>query len=406
MSINENNFKAHNEQVDVRRITEQDLKDDKRFLVLYAEFVRNGWFGCSYTQFIEFAAYCEKALDEDSMGSPGRLFFSLIKADDRRITQNQEDRGHQRLKKMGSDLHEFIQQLRDGLRQKQPVKDEPVNPLADRNVGFVPAILAQCFLPQKSIKEREWMIRHGHATLHIQAGQVADRNNLNVLRPAAIPFGRLGRLILYHIVSESVRTGSRQINMGSSLRQFMARIGISFAGRYGRKVTEAVENIAAASFTFAFFDDQDQKFHTEYHRLVKKVDFWIEPDKNQLTFWTPEITLSEEFFDQIQAHRLPLDLDHLASFPRSPRRMDLYVWLSYRTASIRKGRSVLIPLRALQLFFAPDIQSFRLFKQRLKRDLEAIKEVWDFNAEVIEDRLILTWSEPPIPRIQVSKRDT
>lgn len=403
------NFKSNHDQVNVRRITERDLKDDKRFLDLYAEFVRRGWFGRSYSQFIEFASYCEKALDEDTAGTPGRLFAALIKAKEGRITQDQEDRGHARSRSLGSDLHEFIQQLRQELRQKQPVKGEPVNPLADRNVGFVPAILAQCFLPQKRITEREWMITHGHATLHIQAGRVADRNDPNMLRPAAIPFGRLARLILFYIVGESVRTRSRQIDMGRSLRQFMERIGLSYKGREGRKVTEAVEDIAAACFTFAFYDDQKHKLHTEYHRLVKKVDFWIEPEENQLTFWTPEITLSEEFFDQIQANRLPLDLDHLASFTRSPRRMDLYVWLSYRIASIRKGRIVSIPLQDLQPLFAPDIESFRLFKQRFKRDLEAVKKIWKFDAEVLDDRLVLGWSEPPIPRqarMQTSKQDT
>ncbi len=70
----------------------EDLTDDKRFALLFCEFVRLKWYGLSRLHFQEFASYAEEALAEDRYDTPGRLFAALIKQDDHRITQAQEDR--------------------------------------------------------------------------------------------------------------------------------------------------------------------------------------------------------------------------------------------------------------------------------------------------------------------------
>ena len=381
--------------VDTANITKQDLTDNTRFLNLYGAFVHQGWWGCSYPRFLEFASYGQKALDEDSMGSPGRLFASLIKANDGRITQDQEDRAHQRFKKMGSELHEYILQLKQELSQKQLQESELVNPLANRNIGFTPVITAQCFFPQRKISDRRWKVTHGKASLLIEAGSISDREQPGEFREAQVPFGRLARLIFIYIVGESVRTKSPRVDMGRSMRSFMRRLGIPLNGRIGREVTRAVEDISAASLVLGFWGDAAVR--TSYARVVDEISFWIEPDENQLTFWTPEIVLSDKFHDQIQAHRVPIDIDQLNQLSHSPRRMDLYTWLTYRTANIPARKSVMIHLTDIKPLFGPDIQHMRNFKSKLKEDLLAIRRVWQVNAEVQDDYLVLRRTTPPVP---------
>ena len=110
------------------------------------------------------------------------------------------------------------------------------------------------------------------------------------------------------------------------------------------------------------------------------------------------MTLSEDFFRAVQDHRVPLDISHLARFARSPRRMDLYAWLSYRTPRMKPRESHAVSLHALQRIFAPDIQSYRLFKARLRDDLKAIAAVYRFfNVDIAGDILWLRRSPPPIP---------
>ena len=81
--------------------------------------------------------------------------------------------------------------------------------------------------------------------------------------------------------------------------------------------------------------------------------------------------------------------------------MDLYVWLSHRTHRIRPS-GVKIRLEALHRQFAPDIDSTsrKLFRQRLRGDLDAILSVHPgFKVELMRDALILFDSEPPVPRL-------
>ena len=112
------------------------------------------------------------------------------------------------------------------------------------------------------------------------------------------------------------------------------------------------------------------------------------------------MVLSDEFFEAIQTRRVPVDMEHLIKLAGSPRRMDLYCWLSYRLPTVSTDKGTSIPLRYLQPIFAPDmdaVNSTRLFKHRLQADLKAIRQVYSgFNVSVHGDLLRLHNSTPPV----------
>lgn len=382
--------------IDVANITRADLTDDARFKALYREFVKRRWIRNSNPDFLEFAAYAEKALAEDTLGTPGRLFYALIKAEDSRITNAQEHRAMDRFPGGARDLvvYEVGEATLQALDEPEP---EP-SALLDRNIGFLPAAAVQCFFPQKRLPdgEREWSVSHGNTTLEVSAGRIAVRGDPQKMRTANVPYGRLARLLFAYVIGQAVKTGSSTIDMGTSLRNFMTRLGIAIDGRAAKKLTEAVEDLAAASFILGQWGDGVVR--TKYARVVDEVSFWLEPDDGQRTFWTPEIVLSDKFHEQVQVHRVPVDMDHLALLMRSPRRMDVYTWLAYRTQDIARGRSVRIALRELQTLFAPDITNPKHFKLKLQTDLKAVAKVWPhFNVEIQGDMLVLRWSESPVP---------
>ena len=390
-------------RVDVSNITAHDLQDDRSLALLYREFVRLKWYGLSRLHFQEFASYAEKALAEDRYDTPGRLFAALVKADEHRITQLQEDRALERFP--ASRIYSIIDWINETDPHSEANKElkettgDNSSILVDRNIGFLPIATVQCFFPQKRLPkdQRLWQVSHGNATLAVNAGAIANRDDRNVLHETNVPYGRLARLLFAYVIGQAVKTRSPTVDMGSSLRKFMSRLQIAIDGRAGKKLTEAVEDLAAASFILAGWGDGT--VHTQYARVVDEISFWIEPDESQRTFWTPEIVLSDRFHAQVQEHRMPVDMDHLARLMRSPRRMDLYTWLSYRTGVITRRRSVKISLRDLQPLFGPDITESWKFKQVLKRDLKALAQVWPrFNVDIQGDKMVLRWSESPVPR--------
>ena len=258
--------------------------------------------------------------------------------------------------------------------------------------------MLQCFLPQHPIKDREYETFHGRASLVIEAGQVANPKQPRHWIKCDVPSGPKPRLILPYIVGEAIRNASPEIDLGRSLRKFMSRLGMPVTGHNGKALTAQIQNVAAAHIIIGEWTDH--AVHTHGGRLAKRLTFWLERDPDQRTFWTPTMTLSDEFFDTIQQHRVPIDTSHLARFARSPRRMDLYAWLSYRTPRIPRGKHQAISLQALWSVFAPDIARFANFKTRFKGDLKAIDAVYPhFKTEIANksDILWLQRSRPPVP---------
>ena len=68
--------------------------------------------------------------------------------------------------------------------------------------------------------------------------------------------------------------------------------------------------------------------------IADRTEFWWnKPDER--TLWDNKIELSEKFFNEIIHHPVPLDMNILTALKRCSLGLDLYLWLTYRTFSLR-----------------------------------------------------------------------
>ena len=388
-----------------------DLADDDRLAQLYVEAVRRGWWLVGNNTVLDFWCLAEKALQDDKYGTPGRLFHSLIKSKERRrITDGQEQRAQQR---MPSHAREVLAARAADPEPRTPLAkvEQPVQPvdaeelgvelwtIGDERVVYHHSIMMMCFLPQKRlpVHQREYVVRHGQAALRIEAGTLIDPSKVGHFKPLPVPYGSRARMILPYINAYAIRHRTRTVDLGRSLREFMTRIGLSFDGRRGVQITEQVQALAAAHLVLGLWEHNRSRAHLA--TIADEVSFWLEKDARQRSLWEPEMVLSQRYYDSISERSVPLDMGHLIKLARSPRRMDLYSWLTYRTALITQGKRVHVRLEALQPVFAPDVQSVRLFKQRLNQDLTAVAGVYSgFRASVEGQVLVLERSRPPVAR--------
>jgi len=75
------------------------------------------------------------------------------------------------------------------------------------------------------------------------------------------------------------------------------------------------------------------------------------------------------------------------------------VGLPYRLPQIRGHQPLRLKLDTLQAIFAPEINTPRIFKHRLKADLKAIAAVYSqFKIDLQGDILLLWHSPSPVPR--------
>lgn len=384
---------------DFDNISRSDLSDDDSLRLLYLEAVRRQFWTNTARDVLEFWCLAEKALSDDKQGTPGKLFYALVKAKDARfVTDAHEQRAMSRIR--SAERQALVDQAKEANESqvRSPDEDEVEDALVGRDVGFYHAIMMQCFLPQKPLPNgrREWQVRHGRASMLVEAGRVIIPEEAHEFRHCGVPAGTKPRLILPYIMGYAVSRKTREIDMGKSLRRFMKNIGMPVTGRNGKVLAREVENVAAANFYLGTWSEEGGT--TRFARVAKELSFWIERNNDQLSMWRPEMVLSAEFYDAIQHHRVPVDMSHLLQLSKSPRRMDLYCWLSYRLPRISSNNPTPIALRHLQPIFAPDIADPYLFKQRIKDDLKAISKVYGgFNVQLQKDALWLVSSPPPVP---------
>lgn len=395
---------------DIERVRHGDLRDDARLRRLYFQAVRRGYWPNSSRAALEFAAFAEKALQDDGRGTPGKLFYALVKRKDgSMVTNAQEARaqrrwpGHVRddLVAEAADLARHPVAAPPHLLAVEGGRDSVFN--TDPDVGYAHACFLQCFLPQKPIARREYEASHGRASISIEAGRLVNPARPGEWTRCQVPSGAKPRIILPYIVGEALRRGTPDIDLGNSLRGFMERLGIPITGNNGKAITREVRNIAAATILVGQWDSGGARMTGA--RVAESVSFWIERDPAQTTLWTPSMTLSDGFFRAVREHRVPINMEHLVRLSRSPRRMDLYCWLSYRTPRIGAHYRLPVKLRDLWPIFAPDVTRFRDFRSRLVRDLRAIAGVYrEFRAEIEGDILWLRRSKPPVPYRSKSPR--
>ena len=76
--------------------------------------------------------------------------------------------------------------------------------------------------------------------------------------------------------------------------------------------------------------------------------WWNERKPDEQTLWESKIYLGESFFNEIIQHPVPIDMNTLTALKRCALGLDLYLWLTYRTFTLRA------PLRLTWRQFGPN----------------------------------------------------
>ena len=261
---------------------------------------------------------------------------------------------------------------------------------ADPDRGFMARTMALCSLPRTNPGNRhQYKRQNGPYTLYMFAGR--DK----------LPYGNLPRLILAWLSTEAVRTQSRELVLGKSLSNFMRELGIyAGGGNAHTKLRNQMKRLFGCTVSLIYEDKNGQASVNAL--IARRSEFWWNDRKpDEQTLWESKIELSEDFFNEIIRHPVPLDLNTLTALKRCSLGLDLYLWLAYRTFALRA------PLRlswrqvyrqfGLHPTKASDKRTVLNFRSKVLRELKKIKIAWpDLNYTTAPGVLILLPSTPPI----------
>src|SRR4051812_4883211 len=132
------------------------------------------------------------------------------------------------------------------------VVEAAANYMADEDggIGFLYSGWCQAALPHKRLPDNEgWQIEGERVGLVVEPGMRMGPDGGKPV-PIGVPFGSRARLILLYLQSEALRTRSRDVVLGNSMRAWFARMGISPSGRNIESVREQAERISLCRLTF------------------------------------------------------------------------------------------------------------------------------------------------------------
>lgn len=298
-----------------------------------------------------------------------------------------------------ANIHQLI--LRDGVsearkqaasKHERAVVEAAYRVLSEdaEKIGFTYSGFALTSLPHKPLQDLFWR-REGHnVTLLLESGR--DRAG----KPVGVPYGSYARFILLFLQSEAIRTGSREIELGRSMRVWLGTMGLSIGGTTYRMVAEQARRIS--SCRLQFFASKGEIEVMKHGGFVDGSITMAGVDTDQPALWNDRVLLNEEFYRALREHPVPVSEAGLRAIGPRSMVIDVYIWLAYRLHALNRDVSVSWP--ALHAQFGAGFQLIRKFRSHFIECLEfAMAAYPDARVSVDERGLVLRPSRPAVSKL-------
>jgi len=296
-------------------------------------------------------------------------------------------------------IHQLI--LRDGVEEarrqaaskhERAVVDAAYKVLSEdaEKMGFTYSGFALTSLPHKPQSELFWR-REGHnITLLLESGR--DRAG----KPVGVPYGSYARFILLFLQSEAIRTGSREVELGRSMRVWLATMGLSIGGQTYKAVAEQARRISGTRLQF--FTTKGEREVMKHGGFVDGSITMANVDPNQPTLWNDKVLLNEEFYRALREHPVPVSEAGLRAIGPRSMVIDVYIWLAYRLHALKDDMPV--SWLALHAQFGSGFKLLRKFRAHFIECLEiAVAAYPEARVSVDERGVTLRPSRPAIAKL-------
>jgi hypothetical protein len=263
---------------------------------------------------------------------------------------------------------------------------------------FMHSVLCHVGMPRSRTDARTFERSSGNASIMIEAGRLWKRKQWH---DQPLPYGAKPRLVLIHLCSEAVRTGSPDVEVGRSAREFLGRLGLDDGGHEYARFRAQMESLAACRMVLGFStENRDVTISTN---PISRFEAWMQHDEKSLGLWPGMMTLSGEFHATLLEHAVPLDPRAIGALQHSALALDVYTWLAHRLCRVRTDNGVKLYWKNLREQFGQEYKDPKNFKQEFKAALLKVCTVYpDANVREETGGIRLYPSTPPIKKTQVT----
>ncbi len=264
-------------------------------------------------------------------------------------------------------------------------------------IDFLHTIQCHIGIPYKNPGDhvREWDRHQGNASLRIEAGSAIDPHTGEFVK-LGLPYGEKPRLVLIHLASEAVRTGTPVVDVEGSMTGFARSLGLETNGQQLKSLKDQLARLASATVRMGVVEEgRAVQVNTQF---VSAFDLWFPKQADQRVLWPSNVRLSEEYFQSLGKHAVPLDHRAVAILASSSMALDVYSWLAQRLHRVPPGRPQLITWIALHEQFGQGFARVRDFRRRFLQTLHQVQAAYpNARLSATEVGISLENSPPPVP---------
>ncbi|MEO1018499.1 MAG: replication protein RepA [Pseudomonadota bacterium] len=256
--------------------------------------------------------------------------------------------------------------------------------------GFSHSLFCTAFLPHRALPDGEpWRRVIGRSTLMIEPTHLADG------RRSGVPYGAKARLILIFLQSEAVRTRSRTIELGSSMRSFMRRLGISTGSSGYRIVRDQSRRIEHSLISASYHGNDGVR---SWRDTILRGHFLPheQVDPRQSNLFPESVELGEKFYEALLRHPARFSEAAIRQLKDKSMALDIYMFLSYRLGVLEEPTAV--SWARLKDQFGWGYSNLRQFRWKFLKEMNKALAVYD-SAEVTVDEEGLVLQPSPRPLI-------
>lgn len=192
-------------------------------------------------------------------------------------------------------------------------------------------------------------------------------------------YGKIPRLILLYSrslimeQSEKVDFDKKTIVFDESFRSFCKHAGLTYYGGLAKDVDEMLNRMLNTTIQLrGWFDaKEEQILAVGNYRIFDYGEFHFhDGDSSEKTY----IRFSGLLWQILTENCVPLSREIAAQLGRSPRALDIYQWLAYRTYALKKP--VVVSWENLRSQFDSADTPMYSFRRRFCRSLEKVSDAW------------------------------
>lgn len=272
------------------------------------------------------------------------------------------------------------------------------NPASGRDAIFQHSVYCQTFFPYRNQGPdvHMWQQKQGLVTLAVSATPILNPNTGD-FEYAGIPYGTKARLLLAYLNTQAIKKQSKILDVEESMSSFIKNLGLNLDGRTIKEVKEQIRRLATSNISLGFIHE-DRVKQVDF-KIVRSFEFWFPKDDRQRVLWESNIELTDDYFESLVQHAIPLDERALAAMAHNAMALDIYSWLAQRLHRIDRSKPQFVGWQNLKEQFGFNYTEIRKFRQVFKRTLQIVKTQYNDAKITIDEKkgLYLHNSPPPIP---------